>query len=155
VRGVFDAAMSVYLDRFLNVPAAPLPEPRQAAQDPEGLLDELDTLLAVQQRVNEAGELVALYLYSRGDAERLLARLGHLLLREDRNFHTIQTVEAALRQYQLLRDTPAGTHMLSPPLATWQPTRRPRAPRARPTASPTGSIAVSASLRTRAGVAHS
>ena len=29
VRGIFDAAMSVYLDRFLNVPAAPLPASRQ------------------------------------------------------------------------------------------------------------------------------
>jgi nitrite reductase/ring-hydroxylating ferredoxin subunit len=112
VRGVFDAAMSVYLDRFLNVPAAPLPEPREAAQDPEGLLDELATLLDRQQRVNEAGEWVARYLHSRGDPGRLLAGLGGLLLREDRDFHTIQTVEAAFRQYQLLRDTPAGTHVL-------------------------------------------
>jgi nitrite reductase/ring-hydroxylating ferredoxin subunit len=112
VRGVFDAAMSVYLDRFLNVPAAPLPQAGGAVQEPGALLDELAALLDRQQRVNEAGNLVALYLHSRGDAERLLARLGGLLLREDRDFHTIQTVEAAFRQYQLLRDTPAGTHVL-------------------------------------------
>ena len=34
VRGIFDAAMSVYLDRFLNVPAARLPEP-DGAGDPD------------------------------------------------------------------------------------------------------------------------
>src|SRR5439155_14036335 len=41
LRGVFDAAMSVYLDRFLNVPAARLPEPGGTGGEPEGLLSEL------------------------------------------------------------------------------------------------------------------
>ena len=41
LRGVFDAAMSVYLDRFLNVPAARLPDPDGTGGDPEGLLSEL------------------------------------------------------------------------------------------------------------------
>ena len=27
LRGVFDAAMSIYLDRFLNIPAAKIPQP--------------------------------------------------------------------------------------------------------------------------------
>jgi nitrite reductase/ring-hydroxylating ferredoxin subunit len=39
LRGVFDAAMSVYLDRFLNVPAVRLPEPDPAAR-PEELLED-------------------------------------------------------------------------------------------------------------------
>jgi hypothetical protein len=98
LRGVFDAAMSVYLDRFLNVPAVPLPKPRVHAGDPAALLAELPGLLDRQQQVNQAGELVAGYLYAGGDAPRLLATLGRLLLREDRDFHTIQTVEAAFRQ---------------------------------------------------------
>jgi hypothetical protein len=55
---------------------------------------------------------VARYLYGGGDADRLLAVLGGLLLREDRNFHTIQAIEAAFRQHTLLRDTAAGTHVL-------------------------------------------
>jgi hypothetical protein len=112
LRGVFDAAMSVYLDRFLNVPAARLPEPGEMVKDPNVLLDELPGLLDRQQRVNEAGQLVARYLYSDGDPERLLATLGNLLLREDRDFHTIQTIEAAFRQYQLLGDRPAGRNVL-------------------------------------------
>ncbi|MDQ3795531.1 MAG: Rieske (2Fe-2S) protein [Actinomycetota bacterium] len=97
VRGVFDAAMSVYLDRFLNVPPARLPEPAGEEQRPEELLEELPVLLDRQQRVNEVGDTVARYLYSGGDPRSLLSTLGGLLLREDRDFHTIQAVEAAFR----------------------------------------------------------
>jgi nitrite reductase/ring-hydroxylating ferredoxin subunit len=112
LRGVFDAAMSVHLDRFLNVPPARLPEPRGSEESPEELLDELPALLDERQRVDAAGQLVARYLYGGGDAERLLAVLGGMLLREDRNFHTIQAIEAAFSQYSLLRGTAAGTHVL-------------------------------------------
>jgi nitrite reductase/ring-hydroxylating ferredoxin subunit len=99
LRGVLDAAMSVHLDRFLNVPAARLPEPKEGAD-----IDELAALLDEQQRVNEAGQLVASYLGTGGDAGRVVATLGACLLREDRNFHTIQCVEAAVRQHELLGD---------------------------------------------------
>jgi hypothetical protein len=36
-----------------------------------------------------------------------MAALGRLLLREDRDFHTIQTIEAAYRQFTLLNQQPA------------------------------------------------
>jgi nitrite reductase/ring-hydroxylating ferredoxin subunit len=98
LRGVLDAAMSVHLDRFLNVPAARLPEP-----DGHGVLSELPLLLDGQQRVEEAGKLVASYLGRGGDPDELVSTLGACLLREDRNFHTIQCVEAAVRQHELLR----------------------------------------------------
>jgi nitrite reductase/ring-hydroxylating ferredoxin subunit len=98
LRGVLDAAMSVHLDRFLNVPATRLPQP----EDGHGGLSELPLLLDKQQQVDEAGKLVASY---QGDPEELIAVLGSCLLREDRNFHTIQCVEAAVRQYELLGDT--------------------------------------------------
>jgi nitrite reductase/ring-hydroxylating ferredoxin subunit len=98
LRGVLDAAMSVHLDRFLNVPATRLP----AAEDGHGVLTELPQLLDKQQRVDEAGKLVASYA---GDPDELIATLGSCLLREDRNFHTIQCVEAAVRQHELLRGT--------------------------------------------------
>lgn len=103
LRGVFDAAMSVYLDRFLNVPAARLPRPAPAA-DPEALLSELPELLDRQQQVDGAGTLVASFLAAGGDADRLIAALGAALVREDRNFHTIQCVEAAVRQHELTRE---------------------------------------------------
>src|SRR6266568_4981135 len=98
LRGVLDAAMSVHLDRFLNVPATRLPE----AEDGHGVLTGLPLLLDKQQRVDEAGKLVASYS---GDPEELIAMLGGCLLREDRNFHTIQCIEAAVRQHELLRGT--------------------------------------------------
>jgi nitrite reductase/ring-hydroxylating ferredoxin subunit len=105
LRGIFDAAASVYLDRFLNVPPVRLPDPSDAggerfagARGDEALHD-LTALLDRQQQVNEAGRLVARYLYGGGDPARLIATLGRLLLREDRNFHTIQTVETAIRQF--------------------------------------------------------
>src|SRR5206468_12365401 len=66
LRGVLDAAMSVYLDRFLNVPASRLPAPAIAG-DPDELLLELPDLLDRQQQVGEAGELAASYLASGGD----------------------------------------------------------------------------------------
>ncbi len=103
LRGVFDAAMSVYLDRFLNVPAARLPEPAGDADHRE-LLAALPTLLDQQQQVNEAGALVAAYLTADGEAGHLQAALGSALLREDRDFHTIQAVEAAYRQFALTGD---------------------------------------------------
>ncbi len=112
LRGAFDAAMSVYLDRFLNVPPVPLPEPDGKVQNPEALLQQLPALLDRQQQVNEAGTLVARYLHSGGDPDRLLAMLGNVLLREEREFHTIQTIEAAFRQHALLRGTSAGIHVL-------------------------------------------
>jgi nitrite reductase/ring-hydroxylating ferredoxin subunit len=112
LRGVFDAAMSVYLDRFLNVPPAALPTSDGAGGKPERLLDDLPALLDRQQQVNEAGGLVARYLDAGGPPQRLLAALGRCLLREDRDFHTIQMMEAAFRQYALLGGTLAGPHVL-------------------------------------------
>jgi nitrite reductase/ring-hydroxylating ferredoxin subunit len=104
VRGVLDAAMSVYLDRFLNVPATRLPTPG-ADSEPEALLDELPRLLDRQQQVDEAGQLAASFLGGGGDRGRLVAALGAALVRENRNFHTIQCVEAAARQHELLAGT--------------------------------------------------
>jgi nitrite reductase/ring-hydroxylating ferredoxin subunit len=101
IRGVLDAAMSVHLDRFLNVPATRLPEP----DDGHGVLSELPLLLDGQQQVDEAGKLVASYLGRGGDPDELVATLGASLLREDRNFHTIQCIEAAVRQHEALRGT--------------------------------------------------
>src|SRR5215208_4613298 len=77
VRGVLDAAMSVHLDRFLNVPAVRLPEPQEDAP-----LSDLPDLLDGQQHVDEAGQFVASYL-ALGDPEALIAALGAGLLRED------------------------------------------------------------------------
>ncbi|KAA3664559.1 MAG: Rieske (2Fe-2S) protein [Chloroflexi bacterium] len=109
LRGVFDAAMSVYLDRFLNIPAARLP---QIDGGETAVLNQFPTLLNKQQQVNPAGEQVAAFLYNQGEPKQLLAMLGHLLLREDRDFHTIQCVEAAFNQYNLLQGSDEAPHAL-------------------------------------------
>ena len=101
MRGIFDGAMSIYLDRFLNLPSVRLPAPEPVA-DADALLDDLEALLNLQQQVNPAGTLVAQYLASGGCANKLMARMGRLLLREDRDFHTIQCIEAAFNQYSLI-----------------------------------------------------
>jgi hypothetical protein len=111
LRGVFDGAMRIYLNRFLNVPPVPLPKPKKTEnisndstfKDPEMFLKELPVLLDKQQQVNQAGELVVDYLYNNnGRPDRLLAAIGKALLREDRNFHSIQMIEAVFRQYSLV-----------------------------------------------------
>lgn len=115
LRGVFDAAMSIYLDRFLNIPAARLPaRPSQSAPElaTEAQLAELTALLDKQQQVNQAGQKLAQFLYNDGDVDRLLAQIGKLLLREDRDFHTIQAVEAAFRHFAEWRGTAAGVNVL-------------------------------------------
>jgi nitrite reductase/ring-hydroxylating ferredoxin subunit len=104
LRGVLDAAISVHVDRFLNVPATRLPS-ADADADPAALLEELPRLLDRQQQVDEAGQLVVSYLSAAGDPARLVAALGSALVRENRNFHTIQCVEAATRQHELLAST--------------------------------------------------
>ena len=110
LRGMFDGAMRIYLNRFLNVPPVPLPKPKKREnisndstfKDSEMLLKELPVLLDKQQQVNQAGELVVDYLYNNnGRTDRLLAAIGKALLREDRNFHSIQMIEAVFRQYSL------------------------------------------------------
>jgi nitrite reductase/ring-hydroxylating ferredoxin subunit len=103
VRGIFDAAMSIYLDRFLNIPAARVPASRNGST-PDNLLQEFTRLLNQQHQVNQAAQIVVDYLARNEATEPLLATLGALLLREDRDFHTIQAVEAALRQYALQQD---------------------------------------------------
>lgn len=115
LRGVFDAAMSIYLDRFLNIPAARLPEQVVRTENGRSSMDYLTdfpTLLNQQQQVNEAGQLVANVLAENGRSVDLMAMLGKLLLREDRDFHTIQCVEAAINQVQLLGEGAHGRHVL-------------------------------------------
>jgi nitrite reductase/ring-hydroxylating ferredoxin subunit len=126
LRGAFDAAMSLYLDRFLNVPATRIPQPPVDDELPTDILDALLGLLDRQQQVNQVGALVAHYLANGGSPRPLLARLGQALLREDRDFHTIQMVEAAFNQCQLLEGPAARVALIAAAryLAAHAPTPR-------------------------------
>jgi nitrite reductase/ring-hydroxylating ferredoxin subunit len=113
LRGAFDAAMSIYLNRFLNVPAAKISAANGAVSpDPRELLESLPGLLDRQQQVDQAGALVAGYLACGGASAAMIAALARALLREDRDFHTIQDFEAAVRLHSYLGATPAGAHAL-------------------------------------------
>jgi nitrite reductase/ring-hydroxylating ferredoxin subunit len=94
VRGVVHGALKVYLDRFLNVPAARLPQPGPALPD----LADLQECWDEQGRVDRAGAIAVGWVRGGGDQRALVAALGHALLAEDAEFHWFQTVEAAARQ---------------------------------------------------------
>ena len=104
-RGILHAAMRIYLDRFLNIPAARLPDqitegnyPTDVSDLPTQLLDLMDR----EQQVNPAGRLIDAYLAVASDPTPLVRTLGHAVLREDAGFHMYQTLEAGLRQFSSL-----------------------------------------------------
>ena len=109
VRALFQAAIAVYMDRYLNVPPARLPAERGAARAATGdeaggaLLDELLQLLDNRAEVERAAELVSGYLRTPAAAwpahfGRLVDTLAFATLREDLDFHTLQVLEAATTQ---------------------------------------------------------
>ncbi len=107
VRGIFDGAMAIYLDRFLNVPKQAIPSPDNRNLTREELL----TLFDQQGRVDDVGQAVA-DLLAAGSHSRVIQWLGHALLREDAGFHSFQIYEAGLRQYRNFEGRPEADHIL-------------------------------------------
>ncbi len=97
VRGIYQGAMKVFLDRFLNVPAARLPGAR-AAENERPDLAQLHNCFNQEGMVDEAGAIVYGWLQSGGDAASVVRALASALLSEDAEFHWFQTFEAAVRQ---------------------------------------------------------
>ncbi|HEU5139941.1 MAG TPA: Rieske (2Fe-2S) protein [Bacillales bacterium] len=98
MRAVFHGAMSIYLDRFLNIPSAKRPkvsDGTSSPQDPQELLDLLDQ----QKQVDEAAGWVMTYLGRGGDKKVLFNTLGHALLREDAEFHSFQLYEGGIAEH--------------------------------------------------------
>ena len=93
LRGVVHGALRVHLDRFLNVPASPLP------RTDSGDLAELQACWDLQGQVDRAGAIAYGFLRAGGDPRRLVARLGAALLAEDAEFHWFQVVEAGVRHF--------------------------------------------------------
>jgi nitrite reductase/ring-hydroxylating ferredoxin subunit len=124
-RAVLDGAASVYLDRFLNTPPIPLPDP-DGSRDPDEVLAALLETFEVEadETVGEAGRHAAEYLASGGDPARLKRALGEVLLREDVGFHPRQNVEAAFTRYDAADD--GRVHLIATAryLAAHTPTRR-------------------------------
>ena len=111
LRAVFDTAISIYLDRFLNMPAQRIPEPNGAHTEDDlgqGILEAMDS----QQQVERAARLVTDYLTTAARPDGLLPVLAHAMLREDSTFHHFQIVDAALKQYEERKGTDAARHVL-------------------------------------------
>ena len=104
LRSLYHNALRVYLDRFLNVPAARLPGPASSGAATDFV--ELQQCWDQEGRVDEAGAIVYQHLMSGGDPGLAIAALGRALLTEDAEFHWFQTYEAAVRQFHAW---PAGS----------------------------------------------
>ena len=95
-RLVIDAAASVWLDRFLNVPAARMPGTTEASAD--GALEALVAGYDARRPVVEATAHAWTHQQAGGGAEELFRTLGHVVAREDSGFHDVQQLEIAWRQ---------------------------------------------------------
>ena len=111
LRAVFDAAISIYLDRFLNIPPQRMPEPN-GAQPSADLGAKLLQAMDSQQQVEQAASVVTDYVVSSPNPSDLLSVLAHAMLREDSTFHHFQIVDAALKQYEERSGTVAARHVL-------------------------------------------
>ena len=112
LRGVFDISMSIYLDRFLNMPAQRIPAMAKSPVDGQEILDQLHERMNVRHQVEEVAELVSQHLTGGGDPEALLATMGRVMLVEDSEFHSFQIVDAGFKQYEARRGTESGRHVL-------------------------------------------
>ena len=135
VRSVLQGAMSIYLDRFLNIPPARLPGERERDTASEqnlssGAPDLLEAFLAAldsRHQVDDAAHVVARYLDSGHAIEPLIDTLVHAVVREDFDFHTMQMVDAAVHQYHQWGPGPEGRTILLAAaryLAAHSPTQR-------------------------------
>ena len=111
LRAVFDTAISIYLDRFLNMPAQRMPEPN-GAQSSDDLGASLLKAMDSQQQVEQAARLVTDYVTASPRPDGLLSVLTRAMLREDSTFHHFQIVDAALKQYEERKGTDEARHVL-------------------------------------------
>jgi len=102
VRTVFQTAISVYMDRFLNVPPARLPSEKNSKPtlptSPAELLEQL--LLQLDQRasIDDAASIVSRYLSLNLEFDALINTLVLATVREDLDFHSLQVLDAATQQ---------------------------------------------------------
>ena len=131
-RGIFHGAMAIYFDRWFNMPAARLPQNRRETEtlptDADELLDGFVELLDTQAQADRGGMYIYRYLSLGHPREALLERLGHILLREDAEFHSFQMLEAAFQQADELDEARARIALVAAAryLAAHAPTARAR-----------------------------
>ncbi|MCZ6616600.1 MAG: Rieske (2Fe-2S) protein [Gammaproteobacteria bacterium] len=103
VRAVFQGAISVYMDRYLNVPPARGPTDVVIAALPDTgrelvglLLSELDQ----RDRVDATAAIVTRYLRLELPFDELIDALTLATVREDLDFHSLQVLAAGVNQCQ-------------------------------------------------------
>jgi nitrite reductase/ring-hydroxylating ferredoxin subunit len=116
-RGLFHAALSVFQDRYLNIPNVSLPNPDEELvesyrnnsnwhRDLLGALNEKRSWRFFPEQV------VAVYRAGRELAE-LIDVLSAATLREDFDFHKLQSVEAGAAQVKLWKGQEEAEHILA------------------------------------------
>lgn len=128
VRGILHGGLSVYQDRFLNVPPLRLPQPPDTLPAGAEELRELflETLDRSTQN-HEAAQIVGRYLDLDHPVEPLIDTLTYAVAREDIDFHAIQMVEAAVSEYFEWGGGPQGRTLMVAAaryLAAFSPTQR-------------------------------
>jgi len=104
-RALLHTSISVYMDRFLNVPPHKLPSERPGG----GGLDALPTqprellrgfLMALDQKLKPgvAAAMVSRYLHLGHPIQPLIDAVVYAVVREDLDFHALQLAEAAVNQ---------------------------------------------------------
>jgi nitrite reductase/ring-hydroxylating ferredoxin subunit len=140
LRGVFHGAISVYFDRFLNTPPARLPGERETDSlemeptEAKILLQRFEDALDGQKEGQAAARAVARYISLGHPLTPLFDALTRAAVREDADFHTLQMVEAGIRQYAEWKGEPEGAQILiaiARYLAAHSPTPRARLQTAR------------------------
>ncbi len=132
IRGIFHGAIAIYFDRWFNMPAARLPQYRRETEtlptDADALLEAFVSLLDTQAQADRAGMYIYRYLSLGHPREALLEKLGHILLREDAEFHSFQMLEAAFQQADELDEARAQMTLVAASryLAAHAPTARAR-----------------------------
>jgi nitrite reductase/ring-hydroxylating ferredoxin subunit len=130
-RALFYGAMSIYVDRFLNIPAARLPGERDdldaLSRNPDELLDAMLTALDQRQNLDSVPSLAVRYIRLGHPIGGLIDGLAFATVREDVDFHKLQVLEAAVQQARLWDGRPEVEHLFAAAarhLAAHCPTRR-------------------------------
>jgi hypothetical protein len=116
VKSLYHAALAVYMDRFLNVPAARLPpadlDLSALPGDSAALRRQFLAALDRHADVESAGLLVARHLRLGLPLRDLIDTLAYATAREDLDFHASQVLEAGWQQAQLWPGQPQAEHIL-------------------------------------------
>ena len=120
-RSLYHAAWQFFSDRWLNITPRSLSEPLGAdkADVPNediGLREVLDSIATVQ--VREVGRQTREYLTAGYSGDRLLAEMGHSILRDDNGWNLLHTLRTVFDEWKLCEGHPARNQLLIG-LARW------------------------------------